>query len=894
MSCCGMRPLGESGINPRGILTPNHVALVNKVYPMEAGETGPRPSHLSTLVFYANQKPIKLAKVGECLVKRIEGDLSRAKSGHVSVGLQICDTLMLQCPPTHVNIMAKSILRIVDTVVQSPDPDLMLEATRTFVTFNSLYTHDTIIDVELTEQYSKLVFKFCAQCTYSSTDGIVQQKIHLSGLRAIQSIVASDTFFLNPRAAVYTAKIIPAILSNLHEERRLISTSPPPQKGGAPLPTAPMQSTLTDDLFSKPLQQQSAFASLGALLANGNAKTLRIALDPLWAYMDANDEWRDDAHVAFLMDTIAAAVAPQHHYILLGSLLERVKAPALGPLNRRGVVVGLAVLVGGGNSSGVAVVELLEALVGEIREASARKEEGSIALQGALVEAVGALAIHVVYPTQLSDLVGFIVNRLVKEDAVTCRKLLLRCLIYILTVRRAVLGPMESLANLAEEAPHSRLDAAYFEVDRLDGLTLAALRDYQHVRTKRTSLAFPAARISPSLLIPTLDLLLDTDQDVRILEAMFLAAAFALDVAQRESKANLEDAELVASLYPKLYAYVFGAGNGPVDIVAVGCVVAVLVRRFGTGAVGVGMSLQFAFQLQADIESNTNASQNTRVAVSSLVRDHLADLATAYKIRGLTASISPLPESPFPNTTRLDIFHASVVAHVLGKPSDTILVVPRQFPAKVVILPTEESLQKAAVLPLLWQNSFLNTPSVRDTVEAAFTADAPPHAPPTMSKTNSFTPGRAPTPSGNEFLKPGRLVGSGESSRSAVIPAGAANGSLQSRADTPIKFEDLKDAISVHSGAEGKANGDGGEGSVRSTSASVKIGDKVDVKKLLSGISMTVANMSPKKFLEPGTGLGGRVQMTSREKSGPSVVAHDDQMSIEASARGRGSAFITN
>ncbi|ORY49368.1 hypothetical protein BCR33DRAFT_581294 [Rhizoclosmatium globosum] len=45
LTCCGV-----SGTNPRSILTSNHAALVNKVYPTDPGETGPRPSHLSTLL----------------------------------------------------------------------------------------------------------------------------------------------------------------------------------------------------------------------------------------------------------------------------------------------------------------------------------------------------------------------------------------------------------------------------------------------------------------------------------------------------------------------------------------------------------------------------------------------------------------------------------------------------------------------------------------------------------------------------------------------------------------------------------------------------------------------------------------------------------------------------
>ncbi|KAJ3061145.1 hypothetical protein HDU98_002956, partial [Podochytrium sp. JEL0797] len=170
MSCCG-----ESGINPRSLLVSNHAALVNKVYPQVPGDSGPRPQHLSTLLFYANSKPIKLTKVGDYLLKKVDQDLARNKTEFVKVSLLIIDALMAQCPPTHINLIAKNVLNIIDLVLESPDPDLVLEATATFVTFNGLYRHDSVIAVELSSLYSKLVYKFCAHCTFTTRDTLTQQ-----------------------------------------------------------------------------------------------------------------------------------------------------------------------------------------------------------------------------------------------------------------------------------------------------------------------------------------------------------------------------------------------------------------------------------------------------------------------------------------------------------------------------------------------------------------------------------------------------------------------------------------------------------------------------------------------------------------------------------------------
>ena len=57
----------------------NHVSLINSVYP-STGETGPKSSALSLLLFYASSKPKKLAKIGNYLAKKVTADMARHKS----------------------------------------------------------------------------------------------------------------------------------------------------------------------------------------------------------------------------------------------------------------------------------------------------------------------------------------------------------------------------------------------------------------------------------------------------------------------------------------------------------------------------------------------------------------------------------------------------------------------------------------------------------------------------------------------------------------------------------------------------------------------------------------------------------------------------------------------
>ena len=55
-----------------------HATLINKCYP-GPGDTLPKSSELSYLVFYAHSKPAKLTKCGVYLEKRVATDVRKRK-----------------------------------------------------------------------------------------------------------------------------------------------------------------------------------------------------------------------------------------------------------------------------------------------------------------------------------------------------------------------------------------------------------------------------------------------------------------------------------------------------------------------------------------------------------------------------------------------------------------------------------------------------------------------------------------------------------------------------------------------------------------------------------------------------------------------------------------------
>ncbi|KAJ3411467.1 hypothetical protein HDV05_002156 [Chytridiales sp. JEL 0842] len=685
----------------------NHITLINNVYPSEPGEVGPKSSALSLLVFYCGSKPQKLQKVGAYLEKKVKLDLRQNRIGYVKVTLDIVNAIISQCP-THVNIMANSVLRVVDDVLGFPDPDLLLQATSTFVTFNTIHSHEASMDNEFVDLFSKLLEKYCGFCSYETNDKLFQHKMHMSGLRAIQAIASSETFLLNSKIEAYVKAMVPAILHNFGKHKRLSA-----HHRTATSPTSPGSSmkriSIADDLFTHHEVEHTAENSLSQLVLRTNATTLTIILNPILAYIDEKSLWSSTSYIMHIVKTITSSVQPQYLHILLSSILDRLDSEAFANNSavKTGLVKSLSYLViHGGESVGVAVLELLEALSRQIwltvsHAASYSAEtksstapptgtkevdKGAIYYQTALVDAVGFLAVNIEYPDQMNDIIAFLVNKLKlptdTEDGeldgasshrsgspttpvgadpvvVSNRKVLLRCLARVVSVRRLhLVHPVTS--------PGTR--------------TSVLSNNSRRSATLRSP-------ITTSLLSPLLALFADVDPEIRIGIAHFMHELLSLEVLElgigsiassiansggpitaastggpsimasfgsllsgaprtglTNSNGSVPSAsEFLAALYKALYAYAISAVNGPADYVALGCLFVVILQRYFY-IDGLAATLPVLFRIQSDIKHGLVTSPSRQRALGNLVVEYLAHVARIHQISDLSERISNLRE----------------------------------------------------------------------------------------------------------------------------------------------------------------------------------------------------------------------------------------------------------
>ncbi|KAJ3299697.1 hypothetical protein HK104_007625 [Borealophlyctis nickersoniae] len=478
----------------------NHVKLVTNVYPTEAGEEGPKPSALSLLVYYAGSKPYKLPKIGSTLEKRLKGDVKRNKTGYIRVTLQIVVNLMSECNQ-HLNLFSKSILRIVNDVLNSPDPDLVIQATGVFVTFSSYHNHEGTYDTEFTDVYSQVLQKFCKLAAYETSDLVLQHKSRLSGLKGIQAIAKSNSFLANPRAEAYSEVMLPAILINIMDPLRpstLGTRSSRSLRGKTPSMHS-HRNSITDELITDRELEHTADGCLHELFGKTNVITLKTLMGHIWKYLDTNNEWDSKSYVVHLVKTLAAAVQPQHRYVLMSLLIERLNDENFAKSTgiKTTLVAALTQMISnGGGAVGLTVLELLETLVKHLQQSAIAatrggesKKEEEVVIQDALINAIGSLSVHLAYPDQINDIVAYVANRLRLDAAV----------------------PQDGNAAQAPNAPQ-----ACTEIRRLHLRALAAVvttRESQllsasgDLNSKRTSVS--RSHVSYELLVPMLQFLTD-------------------------------------------------------------------------------------------------------------------------------------------------------------------------------------------------------------------------------------------------------------------------------------------------------------------------------------------------------------------------------------------------
>ncbi|KAJ2348603.1 plasma membrane localization protein [Coemansia sp. RSA 2671] len=290
-----------------------HATLVEHCFPPEksAETVVPNSNELSYLVYYAQSKPAKLAKVGAYLSKRAAKDVQRRRRSEVYVALRIYDALLSACA-RDLNFFAKDVLGTLDVVLSADDIGFTEAATQTFALFCRCHTGLTLaIDKDLSALYSRLITVFAAHAQASFTGQQVATKNIDFGLRAIQAIAesqatyASDTCYELPR-------IVKAVLSRI--------ASAPASMFPAPVSSDQPTSAINQDAEASLDDEQlgrCAWRCLETLVRRSHGQHSRAIVAEIFKYLDSAQLWQPVDLCVYVVTSVIGQLQSQDQNMVI-------------------------------------------------------------------------------------------------------------------------------------------------------------------------------------------------------------------------------------------------------------------------------------------------------------------------------------------------------------------------------------------------------------------------------------------------------------------------------------------------------------------------------------------------------------------------------------------------
>ncbi|ORZ37850.1 hypothetical protein BCR44DRAFT_1026829 [Catenaria anguillulae PL171] len=343
-----------------------HASLVNKVYPTQPGEEGPRASDLAYLVFYAQHRPEKLAKVGRYLHKRYTWDAAKDRRAFHKVTLDILNALIDGCP-TQLAYFARNAIMILADMADIGDSHLLTHITATFIKFCSHYDASLDSDPVFAPLFMALIDRFCVFAEPGSAGKTAElhesHETNLSGLEAMKAIAFSPFIFTSAKSEKYVAKIIPPILANIKvrtpnspSASTTSPTSADPTSASPPGPQQPSahqsrtslaadQAARTDDAAYASFSRQRrlsifddlinddelsmvALKALQKLARSATASAIAHVVLPVFAYLDSKGKWNEADWATLVVRAVVTVSSTPMQTVLLAQVLSRLTSPA--------------------------------------------------------------------------------------------------------------------------------------------------------------------------------------------------------------------------------------------------------------------------------------------------------------------------------------------------------------------------------------------------------------------------------------------------------------------------------------------------------------------------------------------------------------------------------------
>ncbi|XP_071820926.1 protein EFR3 homolog B-like isoform X2 [Apostichopus japonicus] len=194
---------------------PRYKRLVDNIYPANTDD-GLSRSNMEKLTYYAVSHNEKLNRIGKYLAQRLNRDIYRQQTNYVKISMMAVDELLLACHSQGLNLFVKSLLSMIDKLLEGNNPEYQLLATNSFVKFANIEEDAPSYD----RNYDFLISQFSAMCYSDDDHPDTKKKIRVAGLKGLRGIVkktVSDDLQYNIWEKQNMDKIIPSFLFNMQE-----------------------------------------------------------------------------------------------------------------------------------------------------------------------------------------------------------------------------------------------------------------------------------------------------------------------------------------------------------------------------------------------------------------------------------------------------------------------------------------------------------------------------------------------------------------------------------------------------------------------------------------------------------------------------------------------------
>ncbi|OMJ10177.1 Protein efr3 [Smittium culicis] len=192
-----------------------HATLIEKCFPIEKNaEPKPLSNGLSYLTYYTRSKPVKLAKVGKYLYKRLVSDIGSKRYNDVLIELQIFDAL-IDSNSRDIGFFGSYLMQAILITARSKNSNILWHSAQTFCSFCKHHASSSVVIADdIRSYYSQVVDVFSQFLSADIKSESTQNVYHAISLKVLYSVAKCQDTYIGDGLAELN-KVISSVLKRM-------------------------------------------------------------------------------------------------------------------------------------------------------------------------------------------------------------------------------------------------------------------------------------------------------------------------------------------------------------------------------------------------------------------------------------------------------------------------------------------------------------------------------------------------------------------------------------------------------------------------------------------------------------------------------------------------------